>query len=186
MIKLFCGNTLETIKSRWLSVTYFNVHLFKSKASCMITRAFELNTQLNPTLWNYYSQHKLTRQTECVTRATHYTQTTQWLRLIAPLSEHSWHALCYTLHTINQDQRSNRCTLRRTELSLRTGIIWPCGGSGHVSPSMGRYKHFRSLKFWMGSLIFRLETHEMSFNVRNLITIRHVSYEFFTFRTVGG
>ena len=34
--------------------------------------------------------------------------------------------------------------------------------------------------------MFRLETHEIHDNVRNLITIRHANFEFSTLSTVGG
>ena len=51
---------------------------------------------------------------------------------------------------------------------------------------MGLYWHLKAVKRALGPLIFRLEKHEIHYQLRNLITIRHANFEFSTLRTVGG
>ena len=56
----------------------------------------------------------------------------------------------------------------------------------HVSLSMGHYWALALKKGALGPLIFRLQTHEIHHQLRNLITILHAHFEFSTLRTVGG
>ena len=55
-----------------------------------------------------------------------------------------------------------------------------------MSLSIGRYWALALLKRALRPLIFRLATHEIHHQLRNLITIRHANFEFSTLRTVGG
>ena len=59
-------------------------------------------------------------------------------------------------------------------------------GKWHVSLSMGLYWHLKAVKRALRPLIFRLATHEIHHQLRNLITVRHANFEFSTLRTVGG
>ena len=51
---------------------------------------------------------------------------------------------------------------------------------------MSRYWALALKKRALGPLLFRLETHKIHHQLRNLKTIRYANFEFSTLRTVGG